>query len=113
MIELLLREYTFLSGSDPWNLFGGRIPKCKVLAIRLCTEHGCGLCLLRCCLFFNPRKAAEFRLPRTAKRCHLTLIHLTHINDTLFCSFLEKMIGLVNRTYLSCVCWDSLLELLQ
>ena len=61
----------------------------------------------------NPRKAAEFRLPRTAKRCHLIPMHLTHINDTLFCSSLEKMIGFVNRTYLSCVCWDSLLELLQ
>ena len=60
----------------------------------------------------NPRKAAEFRLPRTAKRCHLTPMHFTHINYTLFCS-LENMIGLVNRTYLSCVCWDSLLELLQ
>ena len=61
----------------------------------------------------NPRKAAEFRLPRTAKRCHLTPMHLTHINDTLLWSSLEKMIGLVNRTYLSCVCWDSFLELLQ
>ena len=43
VIELPFRENTFLSGSDPWNLFGGSIPKCKVLAIRLCTEHGCGL----------------------------------------------------------------------
>ena len=38
--ELPFRENTFLSGSDP---FGGSIPKCKVLAIRLWTEHGGGL----------------------------------------------------------------------
>ena len=43
VVELNFRENTFLSGSDPCNLFGGRIPKCKVLAIRLWTEHGCGL----------------------------------------------------------------------
>ena len=41
--ELPFRENTFLSGSDPCNLFGGSIPKCKVLAIRLWTEHGGGL----------------------------------------------------------------------
>ena len=43
VVELPFKEDTFLSGSDPWNLFGGSIPKCKVLAIRLCTEHGGGL----------------------------------------------------------------------
>ena len=28
VVELHFREDTFLSGSDPWNLFGCRIPKC-------------------------------------------------------------------------------------
>ena len=86
-------------GKVPWNKYS---LDARERAVDFSTDN-----------YLNPRKAAEFRLPRTAKRCHFTPMHLTHINDTIFCSSLEKMVGLVNRTYLSCVCWDSLLELLQ
>jgi len=44
VVELPLKEDTFLSGSCPWNLFGGTVPKCQVLVLRLCTYKHCARC---------------------------------------------------------------------
>ena len=40
-IDIPLRDDTFLQGTCPWNLFGKGTPKCKVLAIHLCTVARC------------------------------------------------------------------------
>ena len=44
VVELPLKEDTFLQGACQWNLFGNWKPKCNVLALRVCSVKGCLQC---------------------------------------------------------------------